>query len=213
MNKIRVFLSDDHSILREGLKQILEESEDLTVVGEASNGTSTLKKLNDVECDVLILDIAMPGFTGIDVLKRLADLHSHLPVLILSMYPADQYAVRLLKSGAKGYMTKEAASDELVKAVKQIALGKRYLSSEVMELLSQDALNNNQDMPHDKLSTREFQVLCHIASGKTVSEIAEILSLSVKTISTYRTRILGKMNLKTNAELTNYGLKNHLIKL
>jgi DNA-binding NarL/FixJ family response regulator len=211
MNKIRILLADDHVILRKGLKQIMDETDDLLVAGEAGNGVEVLEKIRSSDWDVLVLDIAMPGLGGIDVLKRLHDEKSDLPVLVLSTYPPEQYALRLLKSGAAGYMTKESAPDELVLAIRQVAGGRKYISPSVAELLSDKLLDESTQKPHELLSEREFQVMCQIAKGKTVSEIADVLSLSVKTISTYRSRILTKMHMKNNAELTHYAIKSNLV--
>jgi len=210
MGKIRILLADDHVMVRKGLKQILDETHDMHVAGEASNGVEVLDKIHQSDWDVLVLDIAMPGMGGIDVLKRLHDEKSTLPVLILSSYSPEQYALRLMKSGAAGYMTKESAPDELVLAIRRVAQGRKYISPSVAELLSENLSDPAIQSPHELLSDREFQVMCQFAQGKTASEIADILSLSVKTISTYRSRILTKMHMKNNAELTHYAVKNGL---
>jgi DNA-binding NarL/FixJ family response regulator len=170
-----------------------------------------LSQIRQGGIDVLVLDIAMPGLGGADVLKRLHDEKLPLPVLILSSYPAEQYALRMLKAGASGYMTKESAPDELVQAIRKVATGKKYLSPIVAELLSESVLNTGVNQPHEQLSDREFQVMCQIAKGNTVSQVAELLNLSVKTVSTYRSRILQKMHLKNNSELTHYAFKNGLV--
>jgi DNA-binding NarL/FixJ family response regulator len=208
---IKILIADDHAIVREGLKQILSESPDLVVVAEASAGQEVLDKIMKNDLDLVILDIAMPGRGGLDILKEIKSQKPKLPVLILSMYPEDQYAVRVLKSGASGYLTKESAPVELVKAIRQISQGKKYISPSLAEKLAVD-LEISPDRPsHETLSDREYQVMCMIASGKTLKEIADGLSLSIKTISTYRSRILEKMNMKTNAELTHYAIKNRLV--
>jgi DNA-binding NarL/FixJ family response regulator len=208
---IKILIADDHAIVREGLKQILSESPDLVVVAEASAGQEVLDKIMKNDLDLVILDIAMPGRGGLDILKEIKSQKPKLPVLILSMYPEEQYAVRVLKSGASGYLTKESAPDELVKAIRQISQGKKYISPSLAEKLAVD-LEISPDRPsHETLSDREYQVMCMIASGKTLKEIADGLSLSIKTISTYRSRILEKMNMKTNAELTHYAIKNRLV--
>lgn len=208
---IKILIADDHAIVREGLKQILSESADLVVADEASTGQEVLEKINKKDLDLVILDIAMPGRGGLDILKEIKTQKPKLPVLMLSMYPEEQYAVRVLKSGAAGYLTKESAPGELVMAIRQISNGKKYISPSLAEKLAID-LEISPDRPsHETLSDREYQVMCMIASGKTLKEIADGLSLSIKTISTYRSRILEKMNLKTNAELTHYAIKNNLV--
>lgn len=208
---INVFIADDHAIVRKGLKQIVSDADDMAVMGEAENGIGALHRLRQCAPDVLILDIAMPGKSGVEVLKQIRQEHPKLPVLILSMYPEEQYAVRLIKAGAAGYLTKESAPELLVNAIRTVAQGKRFISPSVAELLANE-LERDSDLPlHHALSDREFQILRLIASGKTVSEIADSLALSVKTVSTYRTRMLDKMKLKNNAELMHYAIKNSLI--
>jgi DNA-binding NarL/FixJ family response regulator len=170
-----------------------------------------LDKIGKDDLDLVVLDIAMPGRGGLDILKEIKSLKPKLPVLVLSMYPEEQYAVRVLKSGASGYLTKESAPVELVKAIRQISQGKKYISPSLAEKLAVDLEISPDRPPHETLSDREYQVMCMIASGKTLKEIADGLSLSIKTISTYRSRILEKMNMKTNAELTHYAIKNRLV--
>ena len=208
---IKILIADDHAIVREGLKQILSESPDLVVVAEASTGQEVLDKVAKNDLDLVVLDISMPGRGGMDILKEIKSLKPKLPVLILSMYPEEQYAVRVLKSGASGYLTKESAPIELVKAIRQISQGKKYISPSLAEKLAVDLEISSDKPPHETLSDREYQVMCMIASGKTLKEIADGLSLSIKTISTYRSRILEKMNMRTNAELTHYAVKNRLV--
>jgi two-component system, NarL family, invasion response regulator UvrY len=208
---IKVFIADDHAIVRKGLKQIVCDTEDMMVTGEADNGVDTLHMLRLSAPDALILDIAMPGKSGVEVLKQIKKEFPKLPVLILSMYPKEQYAVRLIKAGAAGYLTKESAPELLVKAIRTVAQGKRFIGPGVAELLANELERDPDLPPHHDLSDREFQTLRLIASGKSVSEIADTLALSVKTISTYRTRILVKMDLKNNAEIMHYALKNNLI--
>lgn len=208
---IKILIADDHAIVREGLKQILSESPDLVVVAEASTGQEVLDKVAKNDLDLVVLDISMPGRGGMDILKEIKSLKPKLPVLILSMYPEEQYAVRVLKSGASGYLTKESAPIELVKAIRQISQGKKYISPSLAEKLAVDLEVSSDKPPHETLSDREYQVMCMIASGKTLKEIADGLSLSIKTISTYRSRILEKMNMRTNAELTHYAVKNRLV--
>ena len=208
---IRVFIADDHPVVRAGIKQILAEAHDIELCGEAENGQETLDKLDRCSPHVLILDVAMPGRGGVETLKRVTDTNPDIAVIILSMYPEDQYALRLLKSGASGYLTKECASDQLVNAVRRVAQGKKYISSTLAEILADNITGNGDQPPHQELSNREYQIFCLLASGRRVSEIADELSLSVKTISTYRMRILRKLNMTKNAELTYYAIKNKLV--
>jgi DNA-binding NarL/FixJ family response regulator len=208
---IRVFIADDHAIVREGLKQILAEERDISVVGEADTGLDAIKLFRKSRCNVLLLDISLPDRNGIEVLKQIKDDKPELAVLMLSMHREDQYAIRSLKAGAAGYLTKQSAPRELVGAIRQVAAGQRYVSAQLAQVLASQ-LGEDHDKPvHDTLSDREYQTLMMIASGKTVSEIARELSLSVKTISEYRSRLLAKMNLKTSAELTHYAIRNQLI--
>jgi DNA-binding NarL/FixJ family response regulator len=208
---IRVFIADDHPVVRAGIKQILAEADDIELCGEAESGQEVIDKLDAAKPDVLILDIAMPGRNGIETLKRVADNDPDIAVIILSMYPEDQYALRLLKSGASGYLTKECASEQLVSAVRKVAGGRKYISPVLAEILADNIAGNGDQPAHQDLSNREYQIFCLLASGRRVSEIAEDLSLSVKTVSTYRTRILRKMHLTKNAELTYYAIKNKLV--
>lgn len=207
---IRILIADDHAIVRHGLKQIIEKSGEMRVVAEADCGIATLRKLREIECDVVLLDVSMPDMSGVDVLKQIHAERPHLPVLILSIYPEDQYAMRLIKAGAVGYMTKDSAPPEVVKALLHVAGGKKYISPVVAELLADDLGSVEGKLPHQTLSDREYQIFLLLAAAKTVSEIADTLSLSVKTISTYRTRILEKMHLDNNAELMRYAVDNHL---
>ena len=208
---IKILIADDHSIVRAGLKQIISEISDMTIVDEAANGNEVLEKIRMNDYSVVVLDIAMPGKSGLEALKEIKNERPGLPVLILSMYPEDQYAIRVLRSGAAGYLTKESAPAELVTAIQTVASGKKYISPSVAERLVCNLDFEGKKEPHELLSDREYQVLCMIASGKAVSDIAAELSLSVKTISTYRSRILEKMKFKNNAELTTYAIQNHLI--
>ena len=207
---IRILIADDHAIVRHGLKQIIEKSGEMCVVAEADRGADALRKLREVECDVVLLDVSMPDMSGVDVLKQIHAERPHLPVLILSIYPEDQYAMRLIKAGAVGYMTKDSAPPEVVKALLHVAGGKKYISPAVAELLANELGTTEGKLPHQTLSDREYQIFLLLAAARTVSEIADTLSLSVKTISTYRTRILEKMRLENNAELMRYAVDNHL---
>ena len=208
---LRVLIADDHAIVRAGLKQFLAEVPDITVAGEAGSGAEALELIRNGEWDVLLLDIAMPDMTGIDVLKRLRHDKPDLPVLILSIYPEEQYAISMLRAGASGYMTKESAPEQLEQAIRKVAAGHRYVSPTLAELLALEVGGDMGRPAHEALSQREFQIFSKLAAGRAVSEIATELFLSVKTISTYRARILEKMAMKNNAELTYYAVKNHLI--
>jgi two-component system invasion response regulator UvrY len=208
---IRVFIADDHAIVREGLKQILAEQRDIVVAGEAENGLDAIKLFRKSRCHVMLLDISMPDRNGIDVLKQIKQERPELAVLMLSMHREDQYAIRALKAGAAGYLTKQSAPRELVTAIRQVATGQKYVSATLAQALASQVGTDHDAPPHDSLSDREFQTLTMIASGKTVSEIARELSLSVKTVSEYRARLLAKMNLKTSAELTHYAIRNQLV--
>lgn len=207
---IRILIVDDHAIVRQGLRRILEETNEMSVGGEAANGIEALKMMRTAEWDIVLLDISMPEKNGIDTLKQIIGRNKEAKVLILSMYPEDQYAVRLMKAGASGYLTKETAPEQLVKAIRTVMAGKKHISPTLAELLLLECGCDSEKPPHEILSDREYQVLRLIGSGKKVSEIAEVLSLSVKTVSTYRAHILDKMNLKNNAELICYVMQNGL---
>ena len=208
---IKILIADDHAIVRRGLKQIVAEEPDMLVAGEAQNEEEVLALLGSGEWDIVILDITMPGRSGLEVLRELRQMRPTLPVLMLSMHPEDQFAVRALKAGAAGYMTKEAAPDELVKAIRKVLEGGKYVSSALAEKLVRGLAPPSERVPLEALSEREYQVMKMIASGWTVSTIAEELKLSVKTVSTYRARILAKMRLRSNAELTHYAIQNGLV--
>jgi len=208
---IRILIADDHAIVRHGLRQILSDSEDLVVSGEARNGVEALQLAREGEWDVVLLDVSMPDRNGIDTLKQLRKEFPRLPVLMLSMHPEEHYAVRALKAGASGYLTKQSAPEQLVTAIRQVAAGKKYVSPSLAEELANAISDDGDKAPHEKLSDREYQTLVMIASGKTLTLIAEELKLSVKTVSVYRARLLEKMKLKNNAELTHYGLKHNLV--
>ena len=208
---MRILIADDHAIVRKGLIQILNEIPDQFNIEEASNGWEAIEKVKKTAYSVILLDISMPGMNGLDVLKQLKIENPNLPVLVLSMHPEEQYAVRILKAGAAGYLTKESAPAELVKALQLVARGKSYISPTVAEQLVLNLNGSNEDLVHSRLSDREFQVLCMIASGHSMKQIATELSLSVKTVSTYRARILEKMSMKNNAEIISYAIKNELL--
>src|SRR6266851_306589 len=208
---IRALIADDHAVVRQGLRQILQETTDMQVTGEAATGPEALDRARGDSYDVVVLDITMPGRSGFEVLKELRVELPELPVLVLSMHAEEQFAVRLLKAGAAGYLNKESAPDELVKAIRKVVSGGRYVSPTLAEKLAFEIDAGSDKLLHETLSDREFQVMRMMASGKTVKEIATELSLSVKTISTYRARILTKMNLHTNAELIHYAITNQLV--
>jgi two-component system, NarL family, invasion response regulator UvrY len=208
---IRILIADDHAIVREGLKQIVAQTMDIVVAGEASNAAEALDMARKMPIDLLLLDISMPGRSGLDVLVELKQDMPQLPVLILSLYPEDQYALRMIKAGASGYVTKESASDQLILAIRKVASGGRYMSMPLAEKLVFDMAADTGVERHELLSNREFQVFRMIASGKTVGEIAEELSLSAKTISTNRARIIQKMGLRNNAEFTQYAIQHKLL--
>lgn len=208
---IKIFIADDHAIVREGLKQIVAETTDMAVTDEADTGHEVLEKVSENDYDVLVLDITMPGLNGLDALKQLRTQRPDLPVLVLSIHPEEQYAVRVLRAGASGYLTKESAPDELISAIRKVSMGGKYVTPSLAEKLASDLVADGKKPLHETLSDREYQVLCMIASGKTVTEIAGELFLSEKTISTYRSRILEKMKMKTNAELIHYAIKHGLV--
>jgi two-component system, NarL family, invasion response regulator UvrY len=208
---IRVLIADDHAVVRRGLGHILTEKADMRVVGEAENVHELLALVREQPCDLVVLDVSMPGRSGLDVLKDMKQERPRLPVLILSMYPEDQYAVRALRAGAAGYLNKESAPEELVEAVRKVVAGRRYVSPLVAEKLACDLTSAGGGTPHETLSDREFQVMRLIGSGKSVTDIADELALSVKTVSTYRSRVLEKTGMKNNAELTHYAIQNRLV--
>jgi two-component system, NarL family, invasion response regulator UvrY len=208
---IEVFIADDHAVVRRGIKQILADDPEITVIGEASNAEEIMQQLYEKHWDVLILDITMPGKSGLDVLIELRQRKPDMKILILSMHPEEEVALTALKSGAAGYLNKSSVPGELVKAVKRINLGGRYITTSLAESIAFSIEKDPAILPHQYLSDREFQVMCLIASGNTLTEISKILSLSIKTVSTYRTRILEKLNMNTNVELTHYAIKHRLI--
>ena len=207
---IKVIIVDDHPVVRRGLKQILQEESDVKVVGEAENAQEAFKIIRRTDCNAVVLDISLPGASGVEILKQLKYEYKKLPVLILSVHPEEQYAVRVMKAGASGYLTKESAPEELVKAIRKIISGGKYVSSSLAEKLMTD-IDASGKPRHEKLSDREFEIMRMIARGKAIKTIAEELNLSEKTVSTYRTRLLEKMNMTTNAEIISYVLKNKLI--
>jgi two-component system invasion response regulator UvrY len=208
---IRVLVADDHAVVRRGLVQILAEAPDMVVTGEASTGREVLQAVWKHDYDVLVLDIAMPEGGGLEVLQQLQTLKPDLRILILSMYPEKQYAVRALKTGAAGYMTKESVPDELIAAIRKVARGGKYVTQSLAEQLASELRGEVEKEPHQTLSDREYQVMTLLAAGKSVTDVATELSLSVKTVSTYRARILEKLNLKSTAEIIRYALERGLV--
>ena len=208
---IRVAIVDDHAIVRAGLRQFLAEQEDLEVSGEAANGREALDLLRKGEVDVMLMDLSMPGHGGVDALQAVKARAPELPVLILSGFPEQHYATTLLRQGASGYLNKECDPEEIVKAIRTVALGRRYITPQVAELLAEGLVGGTDRPLHEGLSEREFQVFLRLAKGETVGDIADQMCLSVKTVSTYRARTLEKLRLETNSDLTYYALKNGLI--
>lgn len=208
---MRILIADDHAIMREGLRHILVETPEIEIAGEAANGREVIEIVDRGDVDLVLLDISMPGMNGLEVLRILKKHHPRLPVLILSMYPEEQYAIRSLRAGAAGYLTKEGASEELIAAVRKVASGGKYIGLSLAEKIAFDLEDDSRVLPHEKLSDREYEVFRGIVAGRTSGEIANELSLSVKTISTYRQRVMTKMRMRTNSELTRYAVLNGLI--
>jgi DNA-binding NarL/FixJ family response regulator len=208
---IRILIADDHVIVRAGLKEFIAEQTDMEVAGEASTGAEAIAAVRAHDFDVVLLDIMMPDKNGIDTLKVLHQIKPEISVLILSTHPEEQYAINLLRAGASGYVSKEAASDQLVSAIRTVARGRKYVSPALAQILADDLTGDAERPLHTGLSQREFQIFCKLAAGAAVSKIANELHLSVKTVSTYRARILEKMMMKSNAEITNYAIKSGLI--
>lgn len=207
---IHVLIADDHAIVREGLKQILADTKDIVVSATAADGAEAIKVVRKHNCQVLLLDISLPDRNGIEVLKQIRKEIPAIAILMLSMHREDVYAIRSLKAGAAGYLTKQSAPAELVNAIREVAQGRKYISPQLAQQLATAIQEDREALPHEKLSDREYQTLTMIASGKSVSDIANELALSVKTVSMYRARLLQKMQLKHNAELTHYVIKNQL---
>jgi DNA-binding NarL/FixJ family response regulator len=208
---IKLLIADDHAVVRRGLRQIVSTASDIVVTGETDNATELFQLLSKHDYGVLVLDISLPGRNGFDVLKHVKMLRPDMPILVYTMHPEDQFAVRMLKAGAFGYLTKEASPDELIKAIRKVSAGGRYISAGLAEKLAVGLSDNLSKMPHETLAEREYQIMHLIASGKMTKEIAQELSLSVKTVSTYRSRALKKMKMKTNSDMTRYAIRNNLI--
>lgn len=207
---LRILIADDHTVVRKGLRQILQDEFPTAEIEEVGDAEALIQKVMTAQWDVVMTDLSMPGRSGLDALQQIKSCHPHLPVLILSIHPQEQYALRALKSGASGYLSKDTAPDELVKAVQQVLMGKKYIPQGIAEKLA-GIYASDTVLPHESLSDREFDVMKLLANGKTVSEIADMLSLSSTTLSTYRSRIMSKMHLKSNADLTRYAIENKLI--
>lgn len=208
---IRIVIADDHTIMREGLKRILEGVDEIQVVGEAVNGFEVLAQVRQGGFDLLLLDLSMPGRSGVDLIRQIKDEAPKLPMLILTMHEEEQYAVRTIRAGARGYLTKESAGTQLVVAIRKVASGRPYISEEVAEQLAMDAMPAQQVFPHKQLSDREFEVFTLLVSGKSISDIAAQLHLSAKTVSTHKARILHKMGVPSLAELVQYAVAHHLL--
>jgi two-component system invasion response regulator UvrY len=208
---LRILIADDHTVVRKGLRQILLEEFPNAIIGEVPDAEELIKKVMSDKWDVVVSDLSMPGRSGLDALQQIKLSHPDLPVLILSIHPEEQYALRALKSGASGYLSKDTAPDELVKAVQKVLLGKKYISQAIAEKLANTFSSDSARAAHESLSDREFDVMKLLANGKSVSDIAEMLSLSVTTVSTYRARVMSKMNLRSNSDLTKYAIENKLI--
>jgi DNA-binding NarL/FixJ family response regulator len=208
---IRILVAEDHMIVREGLKQLLSNEADFAVVGEARDGNEVLKLVRELDFDVLLLDMSMPGKSGIELIKQVKGDKPRLRLLVLSMHQENQYAVRAIKAGASGYLTKDSASAQLVSAIRKVAAGGAFISAEVAEQLALDAMPNAAGLPHTTLSDREYQVFQLLVSGVTVSEIADRLNVSVKTVSTHKARLLEKMGIGSQTELIRYALRHHLV--
>jgi two-component system invasion response regulator UvrY len=208
---IRVLIADDHTVVRRGLRQILAETSDILVGAEASTVPEVRQRVHEGHWDVVVLDINMPGGSAMELIGELRKLTPHPKILVLTVYPEEQYAVRAIRAGAAGFLTKESAPERLIEAVRKIAAGGRYISGELAETLASVVAGEGSGVPHERLSDREFEVFKMLACGRTVSQAAQDLGLSVKTVSTHRTRLLKKMEMKTNAELTHYAVKNRLV--
>lgn len=208
---IKILIVDDHPIVRKGMRQILSEVDDIQITDESDKACDVPVKIRQQHFDVVLLDISLPDVNGLEVLKQIKYEKPDLPVLILSTYPEEQYAVRTLKAGAAGYLTKDKAPGELINAIRKVSVGRKYISSYVAEKLADELYKDSGKLPHETLSDREYQILTLIAEGKTCNEIADMLSLSNKTVATYRSRILEKMDMKNNADIIRYALHNHII--
>lgn len=208
---IRVYITDDHAIVRQGLKQIIADTRDIAFAGEADTGAGAVQGVKDTPCDVLLLDISLPDRNGIEVLKQIKREHPKLPVLMLSMHMEREFAIRALKAGAAGYLTKQSAPMQLVAAIRHVSAGRKYLTPSIAEEVANALAGSDEQSPHEALSDREYQTMCLIAAGKSLSDIASELVISPKTVSVYRARVLEKLNLKNNSDITRYAIRNQLV--
>jgi DNA-binding NarL/FixJ family response regulator len=208
---IRILIADDHAIVRKGLTQLIRDEFPSAEIAEVGDAEELISKVSDKDWDIVVCDLSMPGRSGLDALRQIKQMYPSLPVLIMSMHDEDQYALRVLKAGASAYLGKDNIHEDIIKAIRTVLLGKKFITPSVAEKLAQALEGDSNQLPHEKLSDREFDVFKLLAGGKAVSDIADQLSLSVTTVSTYRARILEKMNLKSNADLTRYALNNNLI--
>ncbi|MEI6556297.1 MAG: response regulator [Paludibacter sp.] len=208
---IKIFIVDDHEIIREGLKKILKEESDLVVTGEAQSGDELLEDIKNIDCDIIILDMNMPGRSGLELVSDVKTLRPNIHILVLSIHPEDKFALRTLKAGASGYLCKDTALDELVNALRKVYTKGRYLSSTLAEQLAFDYMPDKNQLPHESLSHREQEIMIMLVKGKKVKDIAEELKLSISTVFTYRVRIFEKLNIKSNVELTHYAISNKLV--
>jgi len=208
---IKIFIVDDHEIIREGLKKILKEESDLIVVGEAQNGDEVMQHIKDIDCDIMLLDMNMPGRSGLELLGDIKAIKPQLHILVLSIHPEDKFALRTLKSGASGYLCKDTALEELVVAIRKVHTKGRYLSTTLAEQLAFDFMPEKDQLPHEQLSNREQEIMVLLATGKKVKDIAADLQLSISTVFTYRVRIFEKLKIKSNVELTHYAIANKLV--
>ncbi len=208
---IRILIADDHPLILKGLKILIDEESDMKIVDIAIDGSEALKKLRTNKYDIAVMDISMPKKTGVEILEELKYEKIKTPILILSVYPEEQYAMRLIKTGASGYLTKDTAPEELVTAIRKIVSGGKYISKNLTSKMIEEITEPTHKKPHELLSNREFRVMCLIATGKSLKEIGDELNINIKTVSTYRTRLLEKMKMETNAQLTRYAMENKLI--
>jgi two-component system invasion response regulator UvrY len=209
--RFEVLLADDHAIIRDGLRKILADTEDLVAAGEAGNGNVVLEKVRERDWDMVVLDLSMPGRSGIELIKLIKIERPKLPILIFSMHPEEQYAVRAIRAGAAGYLSKESNSDWLLPAMRKVASGGMFISPKVAELLATDVSPNSEALPHTLLSNREFEIFCSIVRGTSLTAIADELSLSIKTVSTHKSHILAKMNMQSHVDLVRYSIEHHLL--
>lgn len=208
---IKIFVADDHSLIREGIKNLVGLESDLKIVGETADPFTVCDRIRETNPDIILLDISMPGKSGLDVLKEVKQILPDVKVLIMSMLPEDQFAKRTLKAGASGYITKDSLPDEILTAIRRVASGRKYVSEFLAEKLANDLYDHTEKQPHEILSDREFQILKMIASGKSQSDISDELAISVSTVNTYRSRILEKLNFKSNADIIRYAIQNNLM--